>query len=694
MIRRDPERLEARIAVGAWSVAAAVFVTALVAGASVSRAALLAFLPLVLGAGAMFDAWRRAAGRSVALGAAVAETHDDLTRAAAWRAAAEAELDSLREATAQHDAQQEKAQEETRRQVDEARARVESDAERHRAERERLQHALHRAEKALGQERELARRLAQSRRAEREWNRELRGQVQRLYDAQRTHTPDEHSDVRELVLLTAMRLVETPKGMLLSREDADGDGALDVVVAHGFEHDPSDSDVAQRFARQVLRSDEIVPEDEPVRDPESAGAADAEIETLVAIPLYLRDRFHGVIICANRSGGFDEVDDDVLLALGDHAGAALHHGQLHNELNQAHHAAVRALLEAMAARDLRLHQESTGLTLHALALARDLELDPGQRDVLVCATLLRHVGYLAVPDRLLTAERALRPDERAVIELHPRVGFNIVGQVPALRDVATAVLYHHERFDGGGYPAGLAGDSIPIAARGLAVLEAYAAMTNDRPHRGRRSEEEACSELIAGAGTQFDPEVAQLFVEAVRSGPLAADEALADGVIEALPLNLAGRAGAGAGPLAAASTDGLTLLGNQRALHHDVREAVDNATADSPFAVALVQLEDLPRVNDDVSYAAGDHLIQVAARNAQRAAGRFGGRAYRATGRRLAILAPLDGAEAATELLNDLITEFAGGSAVRTSMAVWSPGDRAVDVLGRARDSVMRAESI
>jgi diguanylate cyclase (GGDEF)-like protein len=144
--------------------------------------------------------------------------------------------------------------------------------------------------------------------------------------------------------------------------------------------------------------------------------------------------------------------------------------------------------------------------------------------------------------------------------------------------------------------------------------------------------------------------------------------------------------------LSAASTDGLTLLGNQRALHHDLHEAVENATADRPPAVVLVQLDDLPRVNVDVSYAAGDHLIQVAARNAQRAAGRFGGRAYRASGRRLAIIAPLDGAEAATEVVSELLTEFSSGSAVRTSMAVWSPGDRAVDVLARARESVMRAE--
>jgi HD-GYP domain-containing protein (c-di-GMP phosphodiesterase class II) len=692
MNRRDPERLEARIAVGAWCLAAALLVIALAAGASVAGAALLAVVPLVLGSAAMFDAWRRTARRSAMLEAALAETQDDITRAAAWRTAAEAELDALRESVEHHEVEEQKAREEAVRRADEVQARADSEAERLRAERDRVHQALRRAEEGLRRERELGQRLARSRRAEREWNSELRAQLQHLYDAQRTRSRDEHADVPELVLQAAIQLVEASKGMLLSRSDADGDGHLDVAVAYGFDHDPSESNVAQRFARQVLRSDEIVREDQPVADGGPASEADKEIEALVAIPLYLRDRFHGVIICANRPGGFHEVDDEVLLALGDHAGAALQHGQLHNEVSEAQRAAVRALLEAMAARDLRLHQESTGLTAHILALARDLELDPDQRDVLVCATLLRHVGYVAVPDHLLSMERELRPDERAVIELHARVGFNIIGQVPALRDVAAAVLYHHEHFDGGGYPAGLAGETIPLVARALAVLEAYAAMTHDRPHRARRSPGDACDELIAGAGTQFDPEIVQLFVEEVRSGPLAVDEALTDAVIEALPLNLAGRAGAGLGPLAAASTDGLTLLGDQRALHSDLREAVNDAARDRPLAVVLIQLDDLPRVNEHVSYAAGDHLIQVAARNAQRAAARFGGRAYRAGGRRLAILAPLNGAEGATEVLNELLTEFAGGSAVRTSLAVWSPGDRAVDVLRRARHALTRAE--
>src|SRR4051812_7678081 len=186
MSRRDTERLEARIAVGAWCVAAILLVVALIADAS--GVALVALLPLALGAAAMFDAWRRSVRRTLALEAAVAETRDDLTRAASWRSAAEGDLGALREASARHDAEHQQAQEESRREIAELEARAQREGERHGAERERLVHALRRAEEALDHQRELAQRLAQSRRAEREWNRELRGQIQRLYDARETGT--------------------------------------------------------------------------------------------------------------------------------------------------------------------------------------------------------------------------------------------------------------------------------------------------------------------------------------------------------------------------------------------------------------------------------------------------------------------------------------------------------------------------
>jgi GGDEF domain-containing protein len=542
-----------------------------------------------------------------------------------------------------------------------------------RDERERLDRHIHRLEAAHKQQTQLLQRMGQSWRAEREWSRELRSQINRTHDM---HAPD--GDAEDMILKAAIQLVEAEKGMLISREDEDGDGSLDVVHHHGFDNDPTHSAVAQRFARAVLARDEILRHDDPPTPGETeATAADAEIDTLVAIPLYVRDRFHGVIVCANRPGGFEDVGDELLLSLGDHAGSALQHGRLQHELRDARRSAVRVLTEAVAASDPVHHRETSELAMHAGLLAETLGLDERARDVLICATLLRGVGDLALPDGPRLRAGPLTAEERSLIELHPRLGYNVLMQAPALQDAAAAVLYHHERYDGTGYPVRLAGDAIPLAARVLAVLEAYGAMTHERPYREPFTDEHACELLVAGAGTQFDPEVAQLFVEQVRRAPQVVRDGVAAAVLDELPLETSG--------LLADGVDGATLLGNHRRLQQDVSAA---AQRDAPVRVVILELVDLPRVNAESGYDAGDRLIEHAARTARRAAARLGGTAYRVSGRRLGILLPAREGALTPAILDDVRAEFLAGPAIRAAMSASSPGEAGDEVLARARDAL------
>jgi GGDEF domain-containing protein len=547
-----------------------------------------------------------------------------------------------------------------------------------RDERARLERHVRRLEGEREREARLLQRVRRSWQAEREWSHELRAQIQRL---QATHgAVAAGGDVKGLILKAAIELVEAEKGLLISREDEDGDGALDVVLAHGFEHDPTYSALAQRFGRAVLAQDEILREDDP-RPPDGteATAADEEIDTLVAIPLYLRDRFHGVIVCANRPDGFEDVGDEMLLALGDHAGAALHHGRLEYELRDAHRSAVRVLTEAVAAHDPVLHRETCELAVHAGLLAEELGFDDRRRDVVITATLLRAVGTLALPTRPWLSAGQLTAEERSLIELHPRLGFNVLIQAPALHDVAGVVLYHHERFDGTGYPAGLAGQDIPLGARVLAVLEAYGAMTHERPYREPWSPEPACQALIHTAGTQFDPEVVELFVEQIRRAPRVAREDISEAVLEAMPLET--------GDLVATAVDGATLLGNHRRLQDDAGAAARHY---SPFGVVVLELTDLPRVNAEEGHVAGDLLIRQAARHARRAAARLGGTAYRVSGRRLGILIPAHERNVTPDLLDDVHAEFLAGPMIRAAISTWSPGEDGEAVLARARDALRR----
>ena len=361
-------------------------------------------------------------------------------------------------------------------------------------------------------------RLERAHTAERQWARELREQVSRLH--RELGTLAQTGDVRELVLETAVKLVEAERGLLLSRRDMDGDGDFDMVCQTGFENDATHSAVAQEYAGKVLERDKTVREDDSTNlRGEGRNPADDEIHNLLAIPIFIQDDFEGVVLCANREGGFDDLDDDVLLALGDHAGAVLENGRLQGELRSSYMAVVRMLAEAIEAKDPATLLHSEDVAEYVRGVAEGLGLEPRRREELLIASLLHDVGKIGVSERILLKPGALTPDERAAIELHPKIGYRLISQVPALEGIGPAVLHHHERWDGDGYPDGLRGDEIPLDARVICVADSFSAMTSARPYREPMTTDEACQELQRCAGEQFDPQVVELFVEQVCMHP-------------------------------------------------------------------------------------------------------------------------------------------------------------------------------
>ncbi|MDQ3934398.1 MAG: HD domain-containing protein [Actinomycetota bacterium] len=526
--------------------------------------------------------------------------------------------------------------------------------------------------------------LERARAAEREWHRELRSQVAKAQRAGGALSG--HDDLRALVLRVAVTLLEAEKGLLLSRADEDDDGDLDLVAYEGFENDPEHAAIAQRFASRVLDRDQTIREDSPRHD---GSSADAEIRNLVAIPIYIRDRFSGVVICANRDGGFEDWDDEVLLALGDHAGAVLDNSRLHGELRGAYLGTVRVLAEAIQAKDPFLRGHSEEVSGYVAAVAGQLGVDPRRREELVFGSLLHDVGKIGISERILLKPGALTPEERTLIELHPRIGYRLVDQVPALRSIGDAILHHHERYDGGGYPEGLAGDAIPLEARIICVADSFSAMTAERPYRGRMSLEQACAELERCAGTQFDPDVVRAFVEEVRRDPFGGDGKVTAAMQD--PEVAAHREGdepvLGFG--AHAIVDNLTLLYSHRYFHESAEAAAARAAAeDEPFAVVLAELTEVAQLNRLEGYAAGDEAIRTAARAIQHAAVLCGGTACRCSGRRVALIAPACDEEQAAHLASVVAGDLAAGPRVAIGQAVWRSGDTGFDVVARARLAV------
>ena len=569
------------------------------------------------------------------------------------------------------------------------RARLEENERALRELRASFEATLAQKEHELDQERRQRARNEQSRRDEKEWALHLRKEIVRLQ--QERGALGDTQDVRELVLRTALALVRAEKGLLLSREDLDSDGKLDLVCHEGFDHDPSDSGVAQRFAHEVIEADTTIREDdEPDIARERRTPADDEIRNLLAIPIYMADRFSGVVVLANKAGGFHEYDDEVLLALGDHAGAVLHNARLQNELRTSYVGTVRVLADAIEAKDRFLRGHAEEVSNYVAAVAERLGMERRQREELVYSSLLHDIGKIGITERILMKRGELTPEERNVIQLHPRIGYRLIQQVPALRASQMAVLHHHERWDGDGYPAGLRGKEIPIEARIICVADAFSAMTADRPYRRRMSLEEACAELERCAGTQFDPVVVRLFVEEVRKRPPsrgdgdALHQALADPEIDARkdeddPI---------LGMTSLALTDNLTLLYSRRYLQETAdAEANRAAVQDRPFSIVLVELTDIAQVNAEQGYGEGDRAIQRVALAVQDSARRCGGTACRYGGRRIALLTP-GGEEAADECATEIATELAGGPSVRVATATWGAGESGEDVIARARSAL------
>jgi PAS domain S-box-containing protein len=183
--------------------------------------------------------------------------------------------------------------------------------------------------------------------------------------------------------------------------------------------------------------------------------------------------------------------------------------------------AIDALAAALELRDDETGQHARRVTDLALALTRTIDPELAAEPDLRYGFLLHDIGKIGVPDAILLKRGPLTEREAQVMQMHTALGEHLLALVPFVSDLAhDVVAFHHERWDGSGYPWGLRGTAIPLAARIFAIADAFDAMTSDRPYRRSRSVSAAIDEIEQGAGTQFDPTVVSVFVAMVMAGTL------------------------------------------------------------------------------------------------------------------------------------------------------------------------------
>lgn len=240
------------------------------------------------------------------------------------------------------------------------------------------------------------------------------------------------------------------------------------------------------------------------------------VRQLIVVPLVEGENGFGWLVAFNHRRGesFGTVESNLLASLGTLLGIHCGNRELYRQQSDLLQNIVRALVSAIDAKDPYTSGHSDRVARFAVRIALEMRCNPKLLNTIYMAGLLHDIGKIGIDDNVLRKAGRLTELEFEHIKKHPELGYKILADLKQLADVLPAVLHHHERWDGKGYPTGLAGESIPNIARIMAVADSYDAMTSDRPYRRGMPQDKVDQIFRDGAGTYWDPEVVDAFFKA------------------------------------------------------------------------------------------------------------------------------------------------------------------------------------
>jgi len=259
------------------------------------------------------------------------------------------------------------------------------------------------------------------------------------------------------------------------------------------------------------------------------------LDAMVCIPSYFRDELLGLLFLGKKGGGKKFIDEelDFFVALNSNVAMAIRNAQLFKELGQEldrkHQLFIRttvALAAAIEAKDHYTHGHTSRVTNLSIKIAQGMGIkakknfDDKFLENLHISSLLHDIGKIGVPEYILNKRSSLTVGERNRINEHPMIGVNILKSIKELEGAVVGVRYHHERFDGQGYPEGLIGGQIPLIASIITVADSFDAMSTDRSYRAALNKTDAINEIRHLSGRQFSPLVTDTFLELCQEGKI------------------------------------------------------------------------------------------------------------------------------------------------------------------------------
>lgn len=242
----------------------------------------------------------------------------------------------------------------------------------------------------------------------------------------------------------------------------------------------------------------------------------ADLGALLVYPFEIKNFRRGYLIFAwENVEHIGEIELKFANALANQAASVLHGVHLYRELADLLFSTLEALSSSIDAKDPYTHGHSRRVADFAVMTARAMGYGPKFLTMLKIAGLLHDFGKIGVAERILTKEGTLTEEERESMKEHPVIGANILSNFRSFSNIVPGIRHHHEKFDGSGYPQGLAGEDIPLVGRIISIADAYDAMTTSRPYRRKMESDEAQEELLKNARNQFDPGMVEAFINAL-----------------------------------------------------------------------------------------------------------------------------------------------------------------------------------
>jgi len=243
-----------------------------------------------------------------------------------------------------------------------------------------------------------------------------------------------------------------------------------------------------------------------------------KVKTALFCPILMGERLLGVIGLINkgRERVFNHSDEALLIAIAGQLAVAMENAILYERVRDLSLGTIRSLAKAIDARDPYTRGHSEDVAKYAVMIANALNFSQEGIQMMEIAGLLHDTGKIGIPGEILNKAGSLTPEEWDKIKVHPYLSRQILLPVKSLHKTLSWIYHHHEKLDGQGYPDGISGEKIPLEAKILAVADTFSALISNRPYRKARTKEEAIEEIRRVAGTQLDPEIVEVFINALR----------------------------------------------------------------------------------------------------------------------------------------------------------------------------------